>query len=86
MCEQAAKVLKLSSPEVKGLGVIDDIVPEPQGGAHRDHAVAAKLLADSIEKQLELLSRKTGEELIKERVSRFRNMGADYIVSVNLGN
>ena len=84
MCEQAAKVLKLSAPEVKGLGVIDDIVREPQGGAHRNHEEAATLLGNSISKHLEKLLPKDGAELVKERIARFRKMGTDYIVSADL--
>lgn len=81
MCEQAAKVLKLSAPEVKKLGVIDDIVREPQGGAHRNHEEAATLLGNSVQKQLEGLLPKSGQVLIKERIARFRSMGRDTIVS-----
>ncbi len=84
MCEQAAKVLKLSAPEVKGLGVVDDIVREPQGGAHRNHEEAATLLSNSISKHLELLLPKTGDDLMKERIARFRKMGADYIISAEV--
>ena len=81
MCEQAAKVLKLSAPEVKGLGVIDDIVREPQGGAHRNHEEAATLLGNAIAKNLEMLLPVDGQKLVKERIARFRKMGAEYIVS-----
>lgn len=84
MCEQAAKVLKLSAPEVKGLGVIDGIVREPQGGAHRNHQEAAAFLGDSIEKQLKDLLPKEGDTLIKERVARFRKMGGQYLLNAPL--
>jgi len=84
MCEQAAKVLKLSAPDVKGLGVVDDIVREPQGGAHRNHEEAATLLANSISKHLEQLLIKDGADLVKERIARFRKMGAEYIISAEV--
>lgn len=84
MCEQAAKVLKLSAPEVKNLGVIDEIVREPQGGAHRNHSEAATLLGNSIEKHLENLIPMGGEELMRSRTNRFRTMGREYIVSATL--
>jgi acetyl-CoA carboxylase carboxyl transferase subunit alpha len=84
--EQAAKVLKLSAPDVKALGVIDDIIPEPQGGAHRDHEKAATLLGDSLQKNLEALLAKQGPALIKSRIARFRAMGTDTIVSAPLEN
>ncbi len=80
MCEQAAKVLKLSAPEVKKLGVINDIVREPQGGAHRNHEEAATLLGDSLAKQLEDLMGHDGQRLIKDRIARFRKMGTEYIL------
>lgn len=81
MCEQAAKVLKLSAPEVKDLGVVDGIIPEPQGGAHRDHMAAATMLGDAIEARLEKLMAQNGEALIQSRLQRFRKMGLEYIVS-----
>ena len=81
MCEQAAKVLKLSAPEVKKLKVIDEIIREPQGGSHRNHEEAASLLADGIHRQLELLLPKGGDALVRERIARFRSMGTDTIVS-----
>ncbi len=80
MCEQAAKVLKLSAPEVQSLGVIDDIIREPQGGAHRNHEQAATQLGNCLQKHLEALLPKNGDELMKGRVARFRNMGAEYII------
>lgn len=84
MCEQAAKVLKLSAPEVKGLGVIDDIVREPQGGAHRNHEDAAALLSNAIASHLEQLLPLSGERLVRERIARFRKMGSEYIVSAEI--
>jgi acetyl-CoA carboxylase carboxyl transferase subunit alpha len=84
--EQAAKVLKLSAPEVKSLGVIDGIVREPQGGAHRDHAAAAKQLGDALWSELSALLPVAGEELCQKRLARFRRMGADYVVNAPVGS
>jgi acetyl-CoA carboxylase carboxyl transferase subunit alpha len=78
--EQAAKVLKLSAPEVKNLGVVDGIVPEPQGGAHRNHEEASKLLGDHLWKHLQELMEKTGDELRHDRLMRFRKMGSEYLL------
>ncbi|MCO5143661.1 MAG: acetyl-CoA carboxylase carboxyltransferase subunit alpha [Oligoflexia bacterium] len=80
MSEQASKVLRLSAPEVLSLGVIDKIIEEPKGGAHRDHALAAKLLGDEIHKQLEKLT-KEDLNLDKSRLERFRSMGSKYMIS-----
>ena len=68
------------------LGVIDDIIPEPQGGAHRDHGKAATMLGDSIQKNLEALLEKQAPALIKDRIARFRVMGSSTIVSAPLEN
>ena len=84
MSEQAAKVLKLSAPEVKNLGVVDGIIPEPQGGAHRNHQEAANLLSKSIAKEFSELRGIEGKQLAKRRVERFRNIGAKYIISAPL--
>ncbi len=74
-CEQAAQVLKLSAPDVKRLGVIDGIIPEPEGGAHRDHQEAAKNLGDALAAALKELTKKSGKELAKARVKKFRHIG-----------
>jgi acetyl-CoA carboxylase carboxyl transferase subunit alpha len=81
MAEQAAKVLRLSAPEVVKLGVVDGIVQEPQGGAHRNHQDAAALLADAIAEQLDDLLPLSGAELRTSRLARFRRMGADFMIS-----
>jgi acetyl-CoA carboxylase carboxyl transferase subunit alpha len=81
MAEQAAKVLKLSAPDVKALGVVDGIIPEPQGGAHRDYEKAAKLLGDGIQEQLSKLLKKNSEDLRTARLARFRKMGAEFLIS-----
>jgi acetyl-CoA carboxylase carboxyl transferase subunit alpha len=74
--EQAADALKLTAPDLKALGVIDDIVPEPPGGAHMDYDAAADLLDKRLSACLEALMKKTGPELRDQRYRRFRNMGA----------
>jgi acetyl-CoA carboxylase carboxyl transferase subunit alpha len=80
-CEQAAEVLKLSAPEVKKLGVVDEIIPEPQGGAHRNHQGAASALGKYLDKHLQELLPRDGKELAAARVEKFRKMGAQYIIS-----
>ncbi len=80
MAEQAAKVLRLSAPEVKKLGVVDEIVQEPQGGAHRNHNEAAGYLADAIAKQLQEMQ-KGAVDFKAERLKRFRNMGSEFMIS-----
>jgi acetyl-CoA carboxylase carboxyl transferase subunit alpha len=73
--ELAAAALKLTAPELLQLGLIDEVVPEPQGGAHNDPAAAAALLAGRLEAALEELSRLSADELREHRFRRFRDMG-----------
>jgi len=73
--ELAANSLKLSAEDLKGLSIIDEIVPEPSGGAHLDHDEAARLLDASLYSTLESLMGKEGAELRGERYDKFRRMG-----------
>lgn len=72
---QLAESLKLTSKHLKGLGVIDAIVPEPLGGAHRDPHAAAHNLNQYIAKTLRDLKRTKIENLLERRYERFRNLG-----------
>lgn len=73
---EAATALWLTAPEALRLGVIDEIVPEPPGGAHRDPEVAANYLKEAIIRALHELSTLTPDELRKQRYAKFRTMGA----------
>ena len=72
--EQAAEALKLSAKDIKDLGVIDEIVPEPTGGAHRDHRTAADNLHEAISRNLKELRKLPADELIEARYQKFRKM------------
>jgi len=72
----AAKSLKLTAEDNLVLGIVDDVVPEPVGGAHRDPAGAATLLKDWIVKQLTALRQVPIDELLQRRYDRFRKLGA----------
>ena len=74
--EAAARALKITSADNLELGIIDDVIPEPVGGAHRDPDKAASLLEDWIVDQLEQLKDMAAEELIQSRFERFRRLGA----------
>jgi acetyl-CoA carboxylase carboxyl transferase subunit alpha len=67
--------MKVTAQDLKGLGVIDSIVPEPLGGAHRDPAGAIRALGDSIERALGELSPLTPEALRQDRRDKFLRMG-----------
>jgi acetyl-CoA carboxylase carboxyl transferase subunit alpha len=71
---QAAEALKLTAKDIKGLEVIDEIVKEPLGGAHRDHAAIAGNLADAISRNLQELKKLGPEVLVQGRYDKFRKM------------
>jgi acetyl-CoA carboxylase carboxyl transferase subunit alpha len=71
----AAAQLKLLAPDVRRLGVVDEVVPEPRGGAHRDTDEAARRLGIAIRAHLAELSASSGPELVAQRYAKFRAMG-----------
>ena len=71
---QAADALKLTARDIITLGVIDEIVPEPVGGAHRDHATTAANLKAAITRNLSDLARLSDDELLEDRYRKFRAM------------
>jgi len=73
--DAAAAALKITAPDLKSLGVIDEIVPEPPGGAHTDYDAAADLLDKQLRPCIESLMAETGPELRRQRYLRFRRMG-----------
>jgi len=73
--EQAAEALQLTAPDLKKQGIIDEIVPEPLGGAHRDHAKAAEILKAQLLNELKHLSKVKIEKLIDRRIEKFSRMG-----------
>jgi len=68
--------VRTTAPELLQLGIIDAIVPEPIGGAHRDWDGAAASLRAHLREQLRALRAKSPDELIAERYDKFRRMGA----------
>ena len=73
--EDAAKVLKLTAPDLINLGVVDEVIPEPEGGAHRHYEQAAKILKTAVLKNLDQVSSLAPDELISRRYDKFRRMG-----------
>src|SRR3984893_6144065 len=72
--ETAAIAMKIVAKDLMELGIIDEIVPEPEGGAHNDHEGAAKLFGDVLERQLFALSNQSAKELVHTRYEKFRRM------------
>jgi len=73
--EQAAAALKLTANDLIQLGVIDGVVPEPKGGAHRDHKEAASLLKRQLVECLGRLSKMDADLLVNQRVEKYSSMG-----------
>jgi acetyl-CoA carboxylase carboxyl transferase subunit alpha len=73
--QKAAAAFKPDAVHCLELGVIDGIVPEPEGGAHADHDAAARLLGESLRETLDELVDTPGDELRRQRRARFRSLG-----------
>jgi acetyl-CoA carboxylase carboxyl transferase subunit alpha len=72
---EAAEALKLTSHDLIRLGVVDEIVPEPEGGAHRDHDLAAANLGAALRRNLKHALEMPIDDLLKERYAKFRKLG-----------
>jgi acetyl-CoA carboxylase carboxyl transferase subunit alpha len=73
--DEAAKQLKITAPDLLRLGIVEAIVPEPPGGAHQDHELAARLVDAELERALVELERLSPAELVDQRYDRFRRLG-----------
>ncbi len=73
--DRAAEALKVTAPDLLGFKVIDEVVPEPDGGAHRDHDAMAKTLGGVLRKHFDSLKKLSGEQLIADRYAKFRALG-----------
>src|SRR6185295_9748764 len=72
---EAAEALRLTAPDLLQYGIVDEIVPEPVGGAHTDADAAAALLDAPLERALREVSALGAEERVNERYLKFRKMG-----------
>jgi len=72
---EAAELMRITAPDLLRLGVIDGIVPEPTGGAHRNWEETAENLRGPLRDALWELRSRTGEELVAERYEKFRKIG-----------
>ena len=73
--ETAAAAMKITAKDLRELGIVDEIIPEPDGGAHADHEAAARLLDDVLERQLVTLVNQPIRDLLNARYEKFRKMG-----------
>ena len=72
---KAAAALRFTSDDLSRLGVVDDVLQEPLGGAHRDHHQMASRLKSYLSRTLSELETKTSDELVDERYDKFRRIG-----------
>ncbi|MEM6591991.1 MAG: acetyl-CoA carboxylase carboxyl transferase subunit alpha, partial [Cyanobacteria bacterium P01_C01_bin.73] len=72
---QAAEALKITAWDLKGLGILDQLLPEPIGGAHADPIKAAAILKAAIQQNLDDLLTLSSDELRRQRYQKFRQIG-----------
>ena len=75
MREKAATALRITAPDLFELKVIDEIIPEPKGGAHADHAVTASAVHDVLLRHLDELRRLKPDKLVRRRREKYLRMG-----------
>jgi acetyl-CoA carboxylase carboxyl transferase subunit alpha len=73
--ETAAAAMKITATDLKELGIIDEIVKEPEGGAHTDLEAAAQFLDEVLDRQLTELTSESAKDLVEARYKKFRQMG-----------
>jgi acetyl-CoA carboxylase carboxyl transferase subunit alpha len=75
LAKQAAETMKITAPDLKKLGIIDEIIPEIKGGAHRDVKGQAAEIEQILKSSLQQLLKLSEEELVEDRYHRFRTIG-----------
>ena len=83
---EASKAMKLTSKDLLKLGIIDEIVPEPSGGAHRNKEQILKNIENSIEKNLIFFNQKSKEEIFNHRKSKFLSIGRGDGIKISEGS
>ena len=73
---QAAEALKITAQDLLEFGIIDGIIPEPQGGAHYDPALSAQRILETVEQAIAELKPMKPEQLLADRYNKFRKIGA----------
>lgn len=78
----ASKALRLTSSELLNMGIVDDVLKEPRGGAHRNPEAMSKILKASILKNLDHVKKMSPKELLLKRYNKFRNIGQYQAINV----
>jgi acetyl-CoA carboxylase carboxyl transferase subunit alpha len=74
--EQAAEALKLTATDLVAQGIVDRVIPEPLGGAHRDYNAIADTLKKALLEELKKLKKLPADKLVQQRIAKFSKMGA----------
>ena len=72
---EAAEAMKIAAPDLGKLNLIDEVIPEPKGGAHHDHLQAAENLRKAVTTQISSLQKLSIDELLNQRYEKFRQYG-----------
>jgi len=72
---EAAEAMKIAAPDLGKLNLIDEVIPEPKGGAHTDHVQAAKNLRHAVSAQIDALQELSMSDLLDQRYHKFRAYG-----------
>lgn len=76
--QQAAELMRMTSTDLKGFGVVDGVIPEPPGGAHKDPQRTADRIRKEVMETYQLLSRKRMDQLLRERSEKMLSLGVFY--------
>jgi acetyl-CoA carboxylase carboxyl transferase subunit alpha len=72
---EAAEAMKIAAPDLGKLGLIDEVIPEPVGGAHHSHKESAENLRRAVLKQIQELQKLSTEDLLEQRYAKYRKYG-----------
>ena len=72
---EAAEAMKIAAPDLGELNLIDEVIPEPRGGAHHDHKIAAENRRNAVLNQIQSLQKLSMEDLLDQRYAKFRQYG-----------
>lgn len=75
LAKQAAEAMKITAPDLKGMGIVDEIIPESTGGAHRDPIRQAVLMGEVLQRSLDELMKLNEDQLVDTRYEKFKSIG-----------
>lgn len=75
LAQQAAEAMKITAPDLKGMGIVDEIIPESIGGAHRDPKRQAVLMGEVLQRSLDELLKLNADQLVDTRYEKFKSIG-----------